>query len=96
VLQDDNDTPECLKLLEQVGLLEFRSVSPGYGCHKAAKDLSRACPVCLTELELQIFHTGPGGAPTRWPYCPRCNSKRFRALSKEDAIKFIEKETIKL
>ena len=86
-LQDDEDTAECLELLEQVDSFQVSPVGQQV-CHKAAEDLSRACPECFSELELRIFHTGPGSSPTRWPYCIPCGKRRHRALSVSDAMKF--------
>jgi len=91
-LQNDDDTPACLEILEQVNRLEFRDKPITHEGHKAAEDLSRDCPECFAEMEIRVFPTVPGGSVTRWPYCPRCQKKRLRALSKEDARKFLQKE----
>ena len=93
-LQDDEDTAECLELLEQVDrMLEFRISDPGEfrrpipeaGSH-AANFGRRGCPKCSDLLEIRVFHNG--ATPTRWPYCMRCGKRRHRALSVEHAIKF--------
>lgn len=91
-LQDDEDTPECLELLEKVDRIEFKVDWSGYkgpapaaGSHKANFG-RRGCPKCSDLLELRVFHDS--ATPTRWPYCVRCGKKRHRALSVEDAIKF--------
>ena len=88
-LQDDEDTAECLELLELMGkpgvYVPYRQPVPEAGSH-AANFGRRGCPKCSDLLEIRVFHNG--GAPTRWPYCRRCGKRRHRALSVEDAIKF--------
>ena len=88
-LQDDDDTAECLDLLEHIDrLLSWDSYKgpsrPEAGSHRANFE-RRGCPKCSDLLEIRVFHNG---ATTRWPYCVRCGKRRHRALSVEDAIKF--------